>query len=273
MYEKSGKLSEGCAVDPESKQRAVEEGAPPQIFAPKRKKHAKWCSFRPQYIYGPHTNKRDYLDWRVDRAASPAVKGGGGGGGSDAERARSLSLSGSSTAPCARLPARRPGRRARSPVCVTHAEDVADQLASVVGAGARARACAPRRRAFRRALTRTPAPRRSAGKESIARNNCFSCGTDKLVTYEDICEAAGDAMGRNVDVQTGPIGEKSSFPFRPTVDDANEVEKQVGAQVGGPEARRARGPQDVVQGRVRRARPRPGRARHVEGPQARAGGT
>mmetsp|Transcript_56793 Transcript_56793/g.139393 ORF Transcript_56793/g.139393 Transcript_56793/m.139393 type:complete len:371 (-) Transcript_56793:50-1162(-) len=26
-----------------------------------------WTSFRPQYIYGPKTNKRDYLDWFVDR--------------------------------------------------------------------------------------------------------------------------------------------------------------------------------------------------------------
>ena len=81
MYEKSGKLSEGCAVDPESKQRAVEE-ALTQIFAPKRKKHAKWCSFRPQYIYGPHTNKRDYLDWCRPRApprrARPARSLGGG---------------------------------------------------------------------------------------------------------------------------------------------------------------------------------------------------
>merc|ERR1719181_748751 len=163
MYEKSGKLSEGCAVDPESKQRAVEE-ALTRIFAPKRKKHAKWCSFRPQYIYGPHTNKRDYLDWFLNRA----VRG---------------------------VPLVVPGNGSQ-PVCVTHVEDVADQLASVVG------------------------------KESIAGNNCFNCGTDKLVTYEAICEAAGDAVGRNVDVQTGPIGEKSSFPFRPTVDGfANEVEK------------------------------------------------
>ena len=79
----------------------------------------------------------------------------------------------------------------------------------------------------RRALTRPhAAPPPFPGKESIAGNNCFNCGTDKLVTYEAICEAAGDAVGRNVDVQTGPIGEKSSFPFRPTVDGfANEVEK------------------------------------------------
>ncbi len=26
-----------------------------------------WTSFRPQYIYGPKTNKRDYLDYFFDR--------------------------------------------------------------------------------------------------------------------------------------------------------------------------------------------------------------
>ena len=38
-----------------------------------------WTSFRPQYIYGPKTNKRDYIDWffdRVVREALPIPNGG-----------------------------------------------------------------------------------------------------------------------------------------------------------------------------------------------------
>jgi nucleoside-diphosphate-sugar epimerase len=31
-----------------------------------------WTSFRPQYIYGPKTNKRDYLDWFFDRVSERA---------------------------------------------------------------------------------------------------------------------------------------------------------------------------------------------------------
>jgi nucleoside-diphosphate-sugar epimerase len=39
----------------ETGQRAVEE-----LLAAKG---LPWTSFRPQYIYGPKTNKRDYVDW------------------------------------------------------------------------------------------------------------------------------------------------------------------------------------------------------------------
>jgi nucleoside-diphosphate-sugar epimerase len=32
-----------------------------------------WTSFRPQYIYGPKTNKRDYIDWFIDRIVRDRV--------------------------------------------------------------------------------------------------------------------------------------------------------------------------------------------------------
>eukprot|EP00286_Rhodomonas_abbreviata_P018628 CAMPEP_0181298194 /NCGR_PEP_ID=MMETSP1101-20121128/5651_1 /TAXON_ID=46948 /ORGANISM="Rhodomonas abbreviata, Strain Caron Lab Isolate" /LENGTH=362 /DNA_ID=CAMNT_0023403197 /DNA_START=14 /DNA_END=1102 /DNA_ORIENTATION=- len=60
-----------------------------------------WTSFRPQYIYGPATNKRDYLDWFFDRIV----------------RDRPCPLPGD-------------GQQLAS---VSRAEDVASMLASVVG--------------------------------------------------------------------------------------------------------------------------------------------
>ena len=44
-----------CFQVKETGQRAVEE-----LLAAKG---LPWTSFRPQYIYGPKTNKRDYVDW------------------------------------------------------------------------------------------------------------------------------------------------------------------------------------------------------------------
>jgi nucleoside-diphosphate-sugar epimerase len=35
-----------------------------------------WTSFRPQYIYGPKTNKRDYLDWFFDRVSEHTSNSG-----------------------------------------------------------------------------------------------------------------------------------------------------------------------------------------------------
>ena len=61
----------------------------------------RWTAFRPQYIYGPYTNKRDYLDWFLNRAA------------------RDLPMP---------VPA-----DAQQPVSVTHCEDVASLIGSVVG--------------------------------------------------------------------------------------------------------------------------------------------
>lgn len=60
-----------------------------------------WTSFRPQYIYGPKTNKREYLDWFIDRII----------------RDRTCPLPGDGT------------QRAS----VTNAEDVAAMMTSVVG--------------------------------------------------------------------------------------------------------------------------------------------
>lgn len=57
---------------------------------------------RPQYIYGPLTNKRDYLDWFFDRAVHGLE--------------------------CVPLPL-----HGDQLVALTHAEDVASMLASVVG--------------------------------------------------------------------------------------------------------------------------------------------
>lgn len=59
-------------------------------------------AFRPQYIYGPLTNKRDYLDWFFDRVV------------------HGLEL----------IPLPLHGDQL---VTLTHAEDIASMLASVVG--------------------------------------------------------------------------------------------------------------------------------------------
>eukprot|EP00435_Cladocopium_sp_Y103_P024276 s2634_g5.t4 len=55
----TGPLIEGGAVKLDNKQLANENHA--------RKLGMNWCAFRPQYIYGPKTNKRDYIDWFLDR--------------------------------------------------------------------------------------------------------------------------------------------------------------------------------------------------------------
>jgi nucleoside-diphosphate-sugar epimerase len=60
-----------------------------------------WTAFRPQYIYGPKTNKRDYIDWFIDRVVRDRV-----------------------------LPLPGDGNQRAS---LTNCEDVAAMLASVVG--------------------------------------------------------------------------------------------------------------------------------------------
>lgn len=55
----TGPLIEGGPVKLDNKQLANENHA--------RKLGMNWCAFRPQYIYGPKTNKRDYIDWFLDR--------------------------------------------------------------------------------------------------------------------------------------------------------------------------------------------------------------
>ena len=54
-----GALVEGGAVKLDNKQLSIENHA--------RQLGINWCAFRPQYIYGPKTNKRDYIDWFLDR--------------------------------------------------------------------------------------------------------------------------------------------------------------------------------------------------------------
>jgi len=55
----TGPLIEGGAVKLDNKQLSIENNA--------RGLGLNWCAFRPQYIYGPKTNKRDYIDWFLDR--------------------------------------------------------------------------------------------------------------------------------------------------------------------------------------------------------------
>mmetsp|Transcript_132123 Transcript_132123/g.263659 ORF Transcript_132123/g.263659 Transcript_132123/m.263659 type:complete len:428 (+) Transcript_132123:60-1343(+) len=147
MYTSKGELSEDLPIkDPPTGQREVElklDAALPK----------KWCSFRPQYIYGPHTNKRGYLDWFLERA----VRG---------------------------LPLPVPGD-ASQPVNVAHCEDVASLLSSVVG------------------------------KEDAAGGEVFNCGTSSNVTYKELCDAAGKAVGKDAEIVAIPAGTKTSFPFRP----------------------------------------------------------
>ncbi|KAJ1632232.1 hypothetical protein T492DRAFT_990713 [Pavlovales sp. CCMP2436] len=95
MYTKKGALSEEDAIkNPPTGQREVE------LYLAE-KLPGKWCAFRPQYIYGPYTNKREYLDWFLQRAS----------------RGLPMPLPGDGT----------------QPASLTHCEDVASLLASVAG--------------------------------------------------------------------------------------------------------------------------------------------
>eukprot|EP00930_Biecheleria_cincta_P032739 TRINITY_DN226_c0_g1_i1.p1 TRINITY_DN226_c0_g1~~TRINITY_DN226_c0_g1_i1.p1 ORF type:complete len:720 (+),score=158.02 TRINITY_DN226_c0_g1_i1:134-2293(+) len=95
MYTAKGELRESFAVkDPPTGQRLVELKLSQEL-------PGKWASFRPQYIYGPYTNKRGYLDWFLARAARG-------------------------------LPMPVPGD-ASQPVNLAHCEDVAALLSGVVG--------------------------------------------------------------------------------------------------------------------------------------------
>lgn len=54
-----GPLLEVGEVKEDNKQLGIERSAQAAGLA--------WSAFRPQYIYGPKTNKRDYIDWFLDR--------------------------------------------------------------------------------------------------------------------------------------------------------------------------------------------------------------
>eukprot|EP00303_Exanthemachrysis_gayraliae_P009844 CAMPEP_0206016240 /NCGR_PEP_ID=MMETSP1464-20131121/22295_1 /ASSEMBLY_ACC=CAM_ASM_001124 /TAXON_ID=119497 /ORGANISM="Exanthemachrysis gayraliae, Strain RCC1523" /LENGTH=313 /DNA_ID=CAMNT_0053390047 /DNA_START=1 /DNA_END=939 /DNA_ORIENTATION=+ len=150
MYNAVGELREGTPVkDPPTGQRQVEL-ALGQAFP------GKWCSFRPQYIYGPYTNKRDYLDWFLHRAVRD-------------------------------LPLPIPGDGSQV-LSVTHCEDVATLMASVVG------------------------------RETSAGGEVFNCGTTQLVTYDSLCFAVARALRKDVFIKNIPAGTKTSFPFRPNAE-------------------------------------------------------
>ena len=77
---------------------------------------------------------------------------------------------------------------AQQPVSVTHCEDVASLIGSVVG------------------------------KESEAGGEIFNCGTNKMCSYDDVCIAAAQALGKEALVTALPPDTKSSFPFRPNAE-------------------------------------------------------
>eukprot|EP00444_Apocalathium_aciculiferum_P008529 CAMPEP_0183402152 /NCGR_PEP_ID=MMETSP0370-20130417/13711_1 /TAXON_ID=268820 /ORGANISM="Peridinium aciculiferum, Strain PAER-2" /LENGTH=412 /DNA_ID=CAMNT_0025583691 /DNA_START=60 /DNA_END=1298 /DNA_ORIENTATION=+ len=101
MYKpvKAGPLLETGDVKEDNEQLSLEKSAADAGLA--------WSAFRPQYIYGPKTNKPEYLDWfldRITRGAPILVPGDGSGF-----------------------------------TTLTNAEDAASMLASVVGKEAEAK--------------------------------------------------------------------------------------------------------------------------------------
>mmetsp|Transcript_2045 Transcript_2045/g.2926 ORF Transcript_2045/g.2926 Transcript_2045/m.2926 type:complete len:394 (-) Transcript_2045:83-1264(-) len=120
-------------------------------------KRLPWTSFRPQYIYGPLTNKRDYLDYffdRVIRGAPVPVAGSG-----------------------------------QQLITLTHADDVAGMLATVIDAGYN------------------------------AHGQVFNCATDQLISVDNLIALCSKIAG----VETPPIVhydpkkvklEKKAFPYR-----------------------------------------------------------
>lgn len=150
MYTAKGMLKETKKVkDPPTGQREVEMQLEAELGT-------RWTAFRPQYIYGPYTNKRDYLDWFLNRAS------------------RNLAMA---------VPA-----DAQQPVSVTHCEDVASLISSVVG------------------------------KEAEAGGEIFNCGANKLCSYDDVCIAACQAFGQEALVTALPPDTRTSFPFRPNAE-------------------------------------------------------
>lgn len=114
-------------------------------------------SFRPQYIYGPKSNKWDYIDWYFDRIVRKAP-----------------------------LPIPGDGNQK---VSLTNSEDVASLLASVLNDEAAA-------------LDQT----------------FFNCGTDKLVTYNEVAALCQEAAGvTSTEIQHYDTAKgKAKFPFRLT---------------------------------------------------------
>ncbi|KAI2512842.1 NAD dependent epimerase [Fragilaria crotonensis] len=117
-----------------------------------------FCSFRPQYIYGPKSNKYDYIDWYFDRITRD-------------------------------LPLVIPGDGTQK-VSLTNSEDVASILASVL----------------------------DHEDEAVAQG-IFNCGTDQLVTYNEVAELCAQVAGKDkADIYYYNADEfgKANFPFRMT---------------------------------------------------------
>jgi nucleoside-diphosphate-sugar epimerase len=117
-------------------------------------------SFRPQYIYGPKSNKYDYIDWYFDRL-------------------------------CRDLPLPIPGDGTQK-VSLTNSEDVASLLSSVLD-----------------------------NEEAAIEQRFFNCGTDELVSYDDVaylCAKAAGIPNEKVMIEhyDSELFGKANFPFRLT---------------------------------------------------------
>lgn len=116
-----------------------------------------FVSFRPQYIYGPKSNKWDYIDWYFDRLVR-------------------------------RVPLPIPGDGSQK-VSLTNSEDVASLLASVLN-----------------------------NEAAAVEQTYFNCGTNQLVTYDEVAKMCAEAAGVvyvNIQHYDGELG-KAKFPFRLT---------------------------------------------------------
>ena len=117
-------------------------------------------SFRPQYIYGPKSNKNDYIDWYFDRL-------------------------------CRDLPLPIPGDGSQK-VSLTNSEDVASLLSSVLD-----------------------------DEGAAVEQRFFNCGTDKLISYDDVAYMCAEAAGIPKDKvmiehYDSELFGKAKFPFRLT---------------------------------------------------------
>lgn len=117
-------------------------------------------SFRPQYIYGPQSNKNDYIDWYFDRLV------------------RELPL-----------PIPNDGTQK---VSLTSSQDVASLLASVLD-----------------------------DEEAAVSQRFFNCGTDELLSYDDVAYLCADAAGIDrskvkIEHYDAELYGKATFPFRMT---------------------------------------------------------
>eukprot|EP00559_Dactyliosolen_fragilissimus_P002049 CAMPEP_0184868346 /NCGR_PEP_ID=MMETSP0580-20130426/30167_1 /TAXON_ID=1118495 /ORGANISM="Dactyliosolen fragilissimus" /LENGTH=405 /DNA_ID=CAMNT_0027369185 /DNA_START=117 /DNA_END=1334 /DNA_ORIENTATION=- len=119
-----------------------------------------YVSFRPQYIYGPNSNKHDYIDWFLHRLTR-------------------------------NLPLPIPGD-GNQKVSLTNSRDVASILASVLN------------------------------DEQAAIDQCyFNCGTDRLLTYNDVVHLCADAANIpqdevHIEYYDADMFGKATFPFRMT---------------------------------------------------------